>query len=73
MSLLSRAQNQALETVEKILDIGEEHQLGGDGEPVGVVVVYKNAAFINGSWAGTPEHRMEALVDAAAAEGLKKK
>ena len=73
MGLHTRAQHKVLDAVDKILDLGDEYKLGGDGEPVGVVIVYKNAAFINASWGGTPEHRMEALVDAAASEGMKKK
>lgn len=59
--------------LESLVKLGAEHNLGGDGKPVGIVVVYANAAFINASWGGTPEHRMEALVDAAAAEGMKDK
>lgn len=59
--------------VDALLDLGGEHNLGGDGQPVGVVLVYRNAAFVNASWGGTPEDRMAALVDAAAGEGMKDK
>lgn len=62
-----------LEAVNKLHDLGKEHQLGGDGQPVAVVVIYKDAAFINASWGGDPVDRMTALVDAAASEGMKKK
>jgi hypothetical protein len=62
-----------LDAVNTLHDLGKTHQLGGDGQPVGVVVVYKNGAFINASWGGVPEDRMTALVDAAAGEGLKEK
>lgn len=62
-----------IEAAGKLMQLGERHQLGGDGEPIGVVLIYQNQAFINASWGGTPEDRMKALVDAAAGEGLKDK
>lgn len=64
--------DKTIETAGKLMELGERNQLGGDGEPVGIVLIYKNQAFINASWGGTPEDRMAALVDAAASEGLKK-
>jgi hypothetical protein len=58
---------------EQLLKLGNEHQLGGNGQPVGIVVIYESEAFINASWGGVPEDRMKALVDAAASEGMKAK
>ncbi|UVK58460.1 hypothetical protein SEA_GLOBIWARMING_68 [Arthrobacter phage GlobiWarming] len=62
-----------LAVAEQLLDLGSEHQLGGNGQPVGIVVIYESEAFINASWGGLPEDRMKALVDAAAGEGMKDK
>lgn len=56
----------------KMVTLGERHKLGGDGEPVGIVIVYRNQAFLNASWDGNADDRMAALVQAAAAEGIKK-
>lgn len=75
MSDLSIAERRrkVLAVAEQLFDLGNEYQLGGDGQPVGVVIIYENEAFINASWGGVPEDRMKALVDAAAGEGMKDK
>lgn len=61
-----------IETAGKLMELGERNQLGGDGEPIGVVLLYRNQAFVNASWGSTQEDRMAALIQAAAGEGLKK-
>ena len=65
--------DKAIELTGKLLDLGTREQLGGDGEPVGVVLIYRNQAFLNASWGGNQTDRMAALVQAAAAEGIKDK
>lgn len=75
MSEISVAERRrkVLAVAEQLFDLGNEHRLGGDGQPVGIVIIYENEAFINASWGGVPEDRMKALVDAAAGEGMKDK
>jgi len=70
---VTERRRKVLAVAEQLFDLGNEHQLGGDGQPVGIILIYENEAFINASWGGTPEDRMKALVDAAAGEGMKDK
>ncbi|WMI33005.1 hypothetical protein SEA_PEGGYLEG03_64 [Arthrobacter phage PeggyLeg03] len=61
------------DALDGLLNVGDRYELGGNGKPVGLVLIYENQAFINASWGGEPEDRLKALVDAAAAEGMKDK
>jgi tRNA pseudouridine-54 N-methylase len=72
MSVVER-RRKVLAVAEQLFDTGNNYQLGGNGQPVGIVLVYENEAFINASWGGVPEDRMKSLVDAAAGEGMKDK
>jgi len=48
-----------------LLDIGTDHHLGGTGEPVALVVIYPNAAFLKAGEEGiNREHAVQALMDA---------
>ncbi|UXE04789.1 hypothetical protein QEH44_gp53 [Arthrobacter phage Shambre1] len=60
------------DAIHRLAKLGETHQLGGTGQPVGIVLIYQGEAFLSASWGGNPEDRMKSLIDAAASEGLKK-
>jgi hypothetical protein len=47
-----------------LLAAGREYNLGGTGEPVAIVVVYPDAAFVKAGWTRDREDVATALMDA---------
>lgn len=66
---MSRAESERV--FGKLLDVGTENNLGGTGEPVAIVVVYPNAAFVKAGWTRKPEDVVQALMDALTDEAAR--
>jgi hypothetical protein len=64
------ARDVTLSTIDKMLAVGDEKL---HHEPVGVVLIYKNQAFLKAVWQkdSDREDNMHALLDAALDEGAK--
>ncbi|WP_028265906.1 hypothetical protein [Arthrobacter sp. MA-N2] len=70
MTPVTSERETTLSTIDKMLAVGDK-QLGH--EPVGVVLIYKNQAFLKAIWTkdSSREDNMQALMDAALDEASK--
>ena len=70
---MPKDQSKTQSAVTRLLELGEKYNLGGTGQPIAVVLVYPQQAFVNASWGGDSEREnvMSALIEAAAGEGMK--
>lgn len=63
---------QAVTYLRHLLDVGADHNLGGTGEPVGLMVIYPGQAFLKAVEGGVNrEDVVQALLDAMTDEASK--